>query len=718
MRLNRCILTLFVLPLTAPAQQISETPVTAIPQVEVKPNPASYDARRDDTATKIVVNQDEILKYGDNTLGDVLKRLPGVTVGGVPGRGGDIRLRGLGNGYTQILLNGEPGPPGFSLGTLTPEMVERIEIMRAATAEYSTQAIAGTINIVLKRAIVTAQRDLRLGLRADDGQPGASASFQSSDRAGIYAYAQSASVSYYKQQRSDHGVTTMTDPAGMATLRRDNVSSTDGVYKALNLAPRVNVNLGPMDAVTWQTFINVARYGGGWNEQSGTRFGPLPRFSAAGGDVQDDTTSLRTDLTWVHKMADEAKLEVKAGLNGTQHTNDQRSDNVGPGNIVALQRDVRSDATDRGLSASGKFTTRIVDGHTFSGGWDGAGTRRGEDRIQRESAPPGLPSVNFDQGFQATVSRTALFVQDEWTIDMHWSGYAGVRWEAIRTGSRADAVRVENTSRVWSPLFQALYKIPHFKNDQIRLALTRTYKAPQLANLIPRRINALDNTATTPDTQGNPALKPELASGLDVAYEHTLAAGGLLSASGYMRRISDNIRNNIVLVDGVWVSMPVNTGSARAHGIEFEARFGLRALVQGAPAIDVRANVTRNWSTLDSVPGPNNRLVSQTPVSATVGLDYQAGKLPLTLGGSFSFQNGGPVRFSANEFDYAGPKRTLDLYALIKLSAKNQLRLSVFNLLHEDYVTATTWVDRNGALSDTVFTPSAAVIQARLEIKL
>src|SRR5438067_2102436 len=58
-------------------------------KVEVKGQATAYDARRDDTATKIVVNQEELLRSGDTTLGDALKRLPGITVGGVQGRGGE-----------------------------------------------------------------------------------------------------------------------------------------------------------------------------------------------------------------------------------------------------------------------------------------------------------------------------------------------------------------------------------------------------------------------------------------------------------------------------------------------------------------------------------------------------------------------------------------------------------------------------------------------------
>jgi outer membrane receptor for ferrienterochelin and colicins len=58
-----------------------------VQQVEVRGAAEAYDPRRDDTASKIVVNHDEIVKYGDTSVLDVLKRVPGVTVSGSGGRG-------------------------------------------------------------------------------------------------------------------------------------------------------------------------------------------------------------------------------------------------------------------------------------------------------------------------------------------------------------------------------------------------------------------------------------------------------------------------------------------------------------------------------------------------------------------------------------------------------------------------------------------------------
>ena len=114
------------------------------------------------TAGKMIYGREELDRNGDSSVGEILKRLPGVTMGGRPGRGGEVRMRGLGNGYTQMLVNGERPPAGFSLESLSPDQVERIEIMRGPVAEHSTRAIAGTINIILREGYQ--QKDTQLKL--------------------------------------------------------------------------------------------------------------------------------------------------------------------------------------------------------------------------------------------------------------------------------------------------------------------------------------------------------------------------------------------------------------------------------------------------------------------------------------------------------------------------------------------------------------------------
>jgi outer membrane receptor for ferrienterochelin and colicins len=148
----------------------------------------------------------------------------------------------------------------------------------------------------------------------------------------------------------------------------------------------------------------------------------------------------------------------------------------------------------------------------------------------------------------------------------------GLRWEGLDTRTVGNVIsEVRNRSDVISPVLQTLWKLPDTKNDQVRFSLSRTYKPPTTIELTPRRYIANNNTATTPDKQGNPDLRPELAWGIDVAYEHYLADSGLLSASAFVRRIQDVILQQLNYVDGRWISSPANDGSASVQGIAIES---------------------------------------------------------------------------------------------------------------------------------------------------
>ncbi|MDZ7878342.1 MAG: TonB-dependent receptor [Saprospiraceae bacterium] len=62
---------------------------------EVKPQSIKYKAK-------------DLISQNGGTAGDILKAMPSVAMGGSPNHNRDIRFRGLGNGYTQVLINGQP----------------------------------------------------------------------------------------------------------------------------------------------------------------------------------------------------------------------------------------------------------------------------------------------------------------------------------------------------------------------------------------------------------------------------------------------------------------------------------------------------------------------------------------------------------------------------------------------------------------------------------
>ena len=702
----------------------AEKPAVPVMQtVEVKGS--GYDPRRDDTASKMIVGSEEILKYGDTNVTDVLKRLPGITVSGAAGRsGGEIRMRGLGSGYTQILLNGERAPAGFSLDTLSPDVIERIEILHAASAEYSTQSIAGTINVVLKKAVKTAQRDVKLGVGGGRDAFASNGNLQWSDKEGIFSYSLAASLYRYDYRYDVPFDKPALDlgylPDGRQNLLRHITGTGNGRSDGINLSPRLNWAFVDGDNLTAQFFLNAGHGENRSHNRSETLLGLRPEYDTNDGTSGNDFVFGRTDLTWVHKLDGGAKLELGVRASVTSNKADSRPLGYIDGVGLALDRNVRVKATYSSLSSTGKYAAPWMPGHALSMGWDGTLSRREEERRQREQAlPGGRTPVDSDEHFDADIKLLALYVQDEWDITPRWSMYAGVRWEGIDTRSAGDTFEaVQQRSSVWSPLLQTLWKLPDTKGDQVRLALTRTYKSPSTSNLIPRRSIATNNSQTDPDREGNPNLKPELALGIDASYEHYWAEGALLSARASARRIDGYTRQGLLFIDDRWVSTPINDGRANTQTLELEAKFPLRAVLAApVPAIDLRASVSRNWSQVEHVPGPNNRLDQQTPVSGNFGLDYKTPDGVLSTGGSFNFRTGGPVRVTERQSAYTSPRRDLDIYALWRFDAKNQLRLAVSNLLAQDFESNTLYTDASGSIARTGVSTTAPQARATMEMK-
>jgi outer membrane receptor protein involved in Fe transport len=688
-----------------------------VQQVEVRGAADAYDPRRDDTASKIVVNHDEIVKYGDTSVLDVLKRVPGVTVSGTGGRGGEIRMRGLGSGYTQVLINGERAPAGFSIDSLAPDVIERIEVLRAASAEFSTQAIAGTINIVLKKTVKSAQRELKAGYGHGHDYAGPTVNLQLSDRVGKLSYSLSANVSRAHYWRTPATVERHFDAAGQLDGLRLGGQSDASRFTGINLSPRLNWSFDDGDTLTSQTFFNINRFQNVSTAYVDTELGPLPAYPALRQPMSNDNRFFREELNWVHKFASGGKLDAKlSGLYGDLANAAYRTGSGNPAS-PALHEVILSAGTDRGISSMGKYTSGSWEGHALAFGWDGGYATRDDARRDRDYFQPDVVLPGGDEVYDSHVARLALYTQDEWNVTPRWSVYLGARWEGIQTRTEGNTFATAHSrSTVWSPLMQTLYKLPDTKGDQVRLAVTRTYKAPGVQSLIPHRFTSVNNSQTEPDYIGNPNLKPELALGIDASYEHYWAEGALLSASVSTRRIDDYTRNQ-VLFDGTrWVSRPSNAGQARTRGLELEAKFPLKAVVATTTALDLRASLSRNWSTVDSVPGPNNRLDAQTPVSATVGADFRQG--PLTVGGSYVFKNGGEVRISGNQISYQSVRRDLDLYALWKFDPKLQLRMATANLLAQDFVSESSYVlAGNGTQSTRTITPLYRSVRATLEIK-
>ncbi|MBL8552255.1 MAG: TonB-dependent receptor [Hyphomonadaceae bacterium] len=134
----------------------------------------------------LVMGREEIDQSGNGTIAQVLAGLP-QNYGGGPaedtsgglsfergapsnsGYGSGVNLRGLGADATLILVNGRRLPAGAfaafaDVSSIPATAIERVEILPdGASALYGSDAIAGVVNIVLRRDFDGAETRLRVG---------------------------------------------------------------------------------------------------------------------------------------------------------------------------------------------------------------------------------------------------------------------------------------------------------------------------------------------------------------------------------------------------------------------------------------------------------------------------------------------------------------------------------------------------------------------------
>ncbi len=673
-------LALLAGPLAALAQGTSpdqaEAPAAQQPsslqRVEIAGRQGATDLRRAASVAKQIYGREEIDRFGDTNALDVLRRLPGVNVGA-----GGPRMRGLGAGYTQILINGDPAPQGFALDQLSPSQIERIEVLRAPTADQSAQAIAGTINIILKDAPRRSQTDLRLGLANGSQRPMANANLTLGESKG--ALGLSLPLSLFEWQRENTNTTDRQMPGTDQLPARSQQVGHQQVWGwGFNLGPRLNWKISDEQAFSLQSFAQK----GYWNNRTQHDNHVFAGQPALEDDSLQHGTwqNLRGNLTWTNRFRNDQRVELRAGVQQSKWSFDVQNLRQGVERLHSV-----GGGSDEGITQAGKYSWLLGQDHSLTAGWDLEARRRQELRTTTLQGQPLLAEFE-GQPFDARVRRQAFYLQDEWEISPQLQMYFGLRNERIHTTSgggtstNTHATSITNDSSVLSPLWHLTYKFDPKGRDMVRASLTRSYKAPNLGTLLARpSVNSqylnthVSNTELLPDRIGNPALAPELATGLDIAFEKYLPAGGMWSVGIFHRQITNLVRTVTRLQPVVawataprWVAQPLNFSSASTSGLELEIKGRatelLPTLLADAKALNLRASVNLYRSRVAALPGPDNRLDGQQPWSATLGFDNRFTSLPLNVGGSLSLNPPYDTQLTLDQLQRRSRTRTVDVF--------------------------------------------------------
>lgn len=673
------------------------------------------DRRRESTIGMTVVGREELDQYGDTSILDVLQRLPGITIDGET-----PRLRGLGGGYTLILLNGEPAPPGFSLDSLSPGEIERIEVIKGPTAEYG--GVAGTINVILRTAPRFRQRELRIASSYRALAPQALVSAAWGDRIGGIGFHVPLTVSSWANATESQTDRLSRLPGG--ELREQQLRGRDESRGGgINFTPRLDIKLGEHDQLQWQGFVQA-------NEsRNRSARDTLVLSGPAITTVQDSSRSagrwqmLRTQLQWVRKRPDGLRLELKAAVQGTAQRS--ASDGLGRDALggVSVQRNNFSSQRSSQASTGGRIRwplgTALGGGHVLAGGWDFEERQRRdlsryiENGVEQITSSVGVP-------FTSEVRKGTAFVQDEWTMSEQWSMTTGLRVENVRTHTATTVLAADNTYSAVLPVVHLRHAFDPKGRDVLRLSLSRSLRVPDVGLLLPRySLNGTypreqANTPIAADSAGNPALQPEHATGLELAVERQVLGGGVLSIGVFHRQIDDLIRRRITLETVAeapvprWVSRPANIGRAKTTGLELEVKGRAEQLLPAwlapdpgpakgrGPGLQLRAALSIYKSAVEQIDDPNARLEGQAPWSATTGFDHAIRGSIFSYGANFSMTPAFSTQQTDRQRVWRSHARRLDAYALWRFSKEVQLRLSANNLVPEDSLSTSRVEDLDG----------------------
>ncbi len=674
-RISTLTMLLLVSSYALPQEVIpSTTAPSSTQQVEIKAK-SEVENARSDTAAKTVISNEELMRYGDTNINDAMKRVSGVLV-----VKDQLQLPGMNAGYTQILIDGEP-PRGVSINDLPMTLIERVEIYRAGNAQFSSQAIAGTINIVLKRIPSNQRNQLKVNLANSYRNTGA-VEWLVSDKQDKLSY--SLSLSARDSGGLSSALTTYTneffDDKNQLIRKFTQHELRDLTAHSFRINPRIQYTSEAGTTITSSSSLNTNR--AKFTQDTSNLFlvGSTLPVGKNTQDYRSDSNFGSTNLRLL-STTNRLKFDVNTGLilitNIIKYADIAKS----PDDRALLDRDVYSHRKTRAFNHSGKITVTGNEEHDIVGGW--TLSRSIDNNSKNEQQVNHLPTSteNSLQSTQAAINNLAFFIQDEWKFRKQSSAYFGLRWEAVELQSESTAhAKIKHQSSVLSPIVQTLWQLNPENTDRVRLGLSRNFKAPSEFQLASPVYKSLNNSMIDPNRRGSPSLRPESAWSLDAAYEHNGKDELNYTIRGKVRHITDLHQEVISYDANLWWYSLVNAGKAISKSIEFDLQFPLKRWIKNSPNIDISFDLNKHWSSVSNLPEPDN-ILSPNTFNTKLSMDYRAKDLPLTLGYNVRYSDSRWQQTSNTQRTYNPTPLAIDLYAVWKFNQKTLLRTSIDNLL-------------------------------------
>jgi len=553
-------------------------PATGVGQLTIRADASNRGATEEVSAiAKTVISQAEMLRYGDASVTDALRRATGIQIGATGGAG-RAQFRGSTAAPT-ILVNGEAVQGGRRAGaslidTFTPEMIDRIEVTRQASVTQGSAAAGGVINIILK--------DPRAGtlggvVKVGYGELSAGEQEQRQRQLNLQLDGKRDKLGYSlsaNQSRTDSTTeTALTRADGKITVQRQ---QNEGEFKML--APRVQYEF--KDAHNSKLFVES------FYREHATR----SQNSSTQQQTDSDSTRLNLRLEQKHGARDDKwRLAVE------QENEQQRTRSL---NGVQRVPELVDEET-REWSASYAGSQKIGTAHQVKFGAELKQT-----------------SLNSNIDAELTEERQSVYLEENWKISKQHTVTAGLRQEWLTRSGLVD-YQQNNLSPALA------YRYQYNPAWSLQIGYSQSYRTPRTDDLLSTVTpsTSLDaGSLNNPDQGGNPNLKPEQIQSVESTLGYNKEAGGF-NLTVFRRSIDDYIEKVVSLEGTRFVERPQNQAEALASGLELSARWALRnqdghSLLINGQISTIRAEIQRA--------GQADRLASNVaPYSSSIGLSYQ-----------------------------------------------------------------------------------------------
>lgn len=496
---------------------------------------------------------------------EVLNHVPSVTVN----MEGLVSLRG--SQGVQILINGKPSvmsdDPSKALGTITADMIDRIEVITNPSAKYESEGTSGIINVILKKE---EKEGLNGSISLNTGIP-------DNHSVGISLNRRTEKFNLFTQMGAGY----RSLPRYLSAVNRDKLSGEEIVSEGVNYRNEqfYNITLGTDYHLNdYNVFTLSGNFAYEIEQQpSETQF----EQSLNGADPH--TVWTRTEVTSAKNPKYQYDFQYKKEFKDTaEHTLAFSAQGRFFGKAQSSEFDNRSSV---GLLGFEKQRTRT----TF---------KQADYTYKLDYNKPFAKFYTLEAGGQYTMNDVGndYAVEDSvngvWDIDssltndFRWKQnvlgvYSTGSFEKNKWGVKL-GLRVENTDLNTQlvttgqkdrqrytnlfPTFHTAYKIS--KSVSIQLGYSRRIRRPRLWDLNPF-FNISNNFNIR---RGNPELLPEFTDSYELTSIYIFPKVSM-NFGVYYRYTTQTIERVSIFENNVNTVMPLNIGTNAMTGIEFNAKY-------------------------------------------------------------------------------------------------------------------------------------------------